>query len=241
MDLRHFKALTFDCYGTLIDWESGILAELKPWVAASGLKLTDDQILETFGEAESACEAATPSKVYPGILADTIRALAKRWGISVSEAQGGEFGRSVPRWPAFPDSAAALQYLKQHYKLVILSNVDRASFAESNKKLQVEFDKIVTAQDVGSYKPNLANFRQLLAEVGTLGIPKAQILHTAQSLFHDVAPAKSQGLRTCWINRRKGRSGGGATKAPTGDATPDIEFPSMGALVEAHRKQAHAG
>ncbi len=238
MDLRAFKALTFDCYGTLIDWESGILAELRPWVAANGRKLPDDQILEAFGDAESACEAATPSKVYPEILADTFRALAKRWAIAATDAQAAEFGRSVPRWPAFPDSAAALQYLKQHYKLIILSNVDRASFAESNKKLQVTFDKIVTAQDVGSYKPDLRNFRQLLSEVEKFGVRKEQILHTAQSLFHDVAPAKSMGLKTCWINRRKGRPGGGATKAPSGDATPDIEFPSMAAFVEAHRKQA---
>src|SRR5579864_6145065 len=142
MDLHSFKALTFDCYGTLIDWESGILAELKPWVAANGLKLTDDQILEAYGEAEFACEGVAPSKIYPGILADTMKALAKHWKIPASDAQAAEFGRSVPRWPAFPDSAAALQYLKQHYKLVILSNVDRASFAESNKKLQVGFDKI---------------------------------------------------------------------------------------------------
>jgi 2-haloalkanoic acid dehalogenase type II len=237
MDLRAFKALTFDCYGTLIDWESGILAELKPWVATGGRTLTDDQILESFGEAESACEAATPSKLYPGILADTFRALGKRWGIPASDAQATAFGGSVPRWPAFPDSAAALQYLKRHYKLIVLSNVDRVSFAESNKKLQVAFDKIVTAQDVGSYKPNLDNFRQLLSEVEKLGVGKEQILHTAQSLFHDVAPAKSVGLKTCWINRRKGRPGGGATKAPAGDATPDIEFPSMAALVEAVRAQ----
>ena len=241
MNLLPFKALTFDCYGTLIDWESGILAELKPWVAPSGRALTDDQILEAFGEAESRCEAETPSKLYPGILADTFRALAKRWEIPASDAQAAEFGRSVPRWPAFPDSAEALQYLKRHYKLVIISNVDRASFAESNKKLKVEFDKIVTAQDVGSYKPNLQNFRHLLAELEKMGLRKEQILYTAQSLFHDVAPAKSLGLKTAWINRRKGRPGGGATKAPAGDATPDIEFPSMAAFAEAHRKQVAAG
>jgi 2-haloalkanoic acid dehalogenase type II len=241
MDLRSFRALTFDCYGTLIDWESGILAELKPWVAASGRKLTDDEILEAFGEAESACEAATPSKPYPGILADTFRALGQRWEIPASDAQAAEFGRSVPRWPAFPDSAAALQYLKQHYKLVILSNVDRASFAESNKKLQVTFDKIVTAQDVGSYKPNLGNFRHLLAEVEKLGVRKEQILHTAQSLFHDVVPAKSIGLKTAWIKRRKGRAGAGATVLPKGDATPDIEFPSMAAFAEVHKAQTKAG
>jgi 2-haloalkanoic acid dehalogenase type II len=241
MDLRAFKAFTFDCYGTLIDWESGILAELKPWVAAGGRALTDDQILEAFGEAESACEAATPSKLYPGILADTFRALGKRWEIPASDAQAAAFGASVPRWPTFPDSAAALAYLKQHYKLVILSNVDRASFAESNKKLQVAFDKIVTAEDVGSYKPDLGNFRRLLAELEKIGVRKAQVLHTAQSLFHDVVPAKSMGLKTCWINRRKDRLGGGATVLPKGDATPDIEFPSMAALVEAHRKRAKAG
>jgi 2-haloacid dehalogenase len=143
----------------------------------------------------------------------------------------------VPRWPAFPDSAAALQYLKQHYKLVILSNVDRASFAESNKKLQVAFDRIVTAQDVGSYKPDLRNFRHLLAELERMGVRPQQILHTAQSLYHDVAPAKSIGLKTAWINRRKGRAGTGATVVPKGDATPDLEFPSMAALVEAHRAQ----
>jgi len=240
MNLLQFKALTFDCYGTLIDWESGILAELKPWVAASGRKITDDQILEAFGETESRCEAATPSRLYPRILADTFRALGQRWEISASATQAAEFGRSVPRWPAFPDSAEALAYLMRHYKLVILSNVDRASFAESNKKLQVEFDKIVTAQDVGSYKPDLRNFRHLLAELEKMGLRKEQILHTAQSLFHDVAPAKSMGLKTAWINRRKGRPGGGATKAPAGDATPDIEFPSMAAFVEAHRKQVVA-
>jgi len=240
MDLRQFKALTFDCYGTLIDWERGILAELKPWLAASSLAVTDDAMLEAFGEAESACEAATPSKLYPAILAETFRALGKRWGIPASDAQAAAFGNSVPRWPAFPDSAAALAYLKQHYKLIILSNVDRASFAESNKKLHIAFDKIVTAQDVGSYKPSPGNFRRLLAEVETLGVRKERILHTAQSLFHDVAPAKAISLRTCWINRRKGHPGGGATVLPKGDATPDIEFPSMAALVEEHRKQVRA-
>ena len=238
MDLLSFKALTFDCYGTLIDWESGILAELKPWVAVSGLKLGEDQILEGFGEEESRCEAATPSKLYPGILADTFRALGRRWEIAANEAQAAEFGRSVPRWPAFADSVAALAYLKQHYKLVILSNVDRASFAESNKKLQVAFDKIVTAEDVGSYKPDLRNFRHLLAELEKIGLREEQILHTAQSLYHDVVPAKAMGLKTAWINRRKGRPGAGATVLPKGDATPDLEFPSMAAFVEAHREQA---
>lgn len=237
MDLRQFRALTFDCYGTLIDWESGILGELRPWVASAGRTLTEDQILEAFGAEESRCEAATPAKLYPGILADTFRALGRRWEVPASDAQAAEFGRSVPRWPAFPDSAAALQYLKQHYKLVILSNVDRASFAASNKKLQVEFDRIVMAEDVGSYKPDVRNFRRLLAELDKMGVRPEQILHTAQSLFHDVVPAKSLGLKTAWINRRKGRPGAGATVVPQGDATPDIEVPSMAAFADLHRAQ----
>jgi 2-haloacid dehalogenase len=241
MNLLPFKALTFDCYGTLIDWESGILAELKPWVASGGHKLSDDQILEAFGEEEVRCETAAPSKLYPEILADTLRALGRRWEIVASDAQAAEFGRSVPRWPAFADSAEALRYLKQHYKLVILSNVDRASFAESNKKLHVAFDKIVTAQDVGSYKPDLRNFRHLLAELEKLGVRPEQVLHTAQSLFHDVVPAKSVGLKAAWINRRKGRAGAGATVLPKGDATPDIEVPSMAAFVDLHRAQAQGG
>lgn len=237
LQLASFKALTFDCYGTLIDWESGILAELKPWLAPHGLGLTDDQILEAYGAEESRLEAATPKKLYPEILADTFRALGKRWNVSATDAAAAEFGRSVPRWPAFPDTVAALQHLKRHFKLVILSNVDRASFAGSNEKLKVEFDRVVTAQDAGSYKPDPRNFRLAISEVGTLGIRPEQILHTAQSLFHDVVPAKALGLKTAWINRRQGRASAGATPVPKGDAKPDLEVASMAEFAALHRTQ----
>jgi 2-haloalkanoic acid dehalogenase type II len=235
MRLADFDALTFDCYGTLIDWERGILAELRQWAAPTGL--SDDAILEAFGAAESSCEAATPDKPYPAVLADVYRALGRRWGLNMNEVAPIAFGGAVGRWPAFPDSAEALAYLQRHFKLIILSNVDRSSFARSNAKLQVDFDLVLTAQDVGSYKPDRRNFERLLTELTGLGIAKERILHVAQSLFHDIVPAKALGLRTVWVNRRKGRPGGGATPPATGDATPDLEVASMAELVERHRAE----
>jgi 2-haloalkanoic acid dehalogenase type II len=241
-NITKFNTLTFDCYGTLIDWERGILAELRPWADRNGRKdLDDNAILESFGTAEAACEAETPGKLYPEILADVHRRLAEQWGIKAGPDAALEFGQSVGRWPAFADSATSLQYLKRYYKLVIISNVDRASFARSNEKLGVAFDRIITAQDVGSYKPSLRNFEYALAELErAFGTSKADILHTAQSIFHDVVPARSVGLATMWINRRKTVGGWGATPEPQAkDAltTPDMEVGSMADLVVLH--QAH--
>ena len=241
-DLTKFNTLTFDCYGTLIDWERGILAELRPWADRNGRReLDDNAILEVFGTTEAACEAETPGALYPEILAATHRRLADLWGIKATAAEATEFGQSVGRWPAFADSAASLQYLKRYYKLVIVSNVDRASFARSNQKLGVEFDRIITAQDVGSYKPSLRNFEYALADLErTFGTRKADILHTAQSIFHDVVPAKTMGLSTMWINRRKAVGGWGATPVPQAEGaatTPDLEVASMTDFVILH--QAH--
>jgi 2-haloacid dehalogenase len=235
MKLGAFEALTFDCYGTLIDWEQGILTELRPWTAAKGL--SDDAILEAFGAEEARCEAATPGKPYPGVLADVYRALGQHWGLPVNQVAPIAFGGSVGRWPAFPDSAAALAHLKQHFKLVILSNVDRTSFGRSNAKLEVDFDLVLTAQDIGSYKPDRRNFDYALTELGAIGVTPDRVLHVAQSLFHDIVPARALGLHTVWVNRRKGRGGGGATPPAAGDATPDLEVASMAELVERHRAE----
>jgi 2-haloalkanoic acid dehalogenase type II len=236
MRLTDFTTLTFDCYGTLIDWEKGILNELRPWVVRHGCNLADDEILEAFGIEETRCEAATPDRLYPDILADVFHALAPKWQIPRNEEAARDFGMSVGRWPAFADSAPALQYLKRYYKLVILSNVDRASFARSNEKLQVSFDHIVTAQDVGSYKPSPRNFERLLADLADRGIASHQVLHTAQSLFHDVAPARMQGLATMWVNRRKELGGGWGATPATGDSVrPDAEVASMTDLVARHQ------
>ena len=162
MKLTDYKVLTFDCYGTLIDWEAGIYAALQPLLAKATRPLSKDAVLETFARHESSQEAETPDMIYSDVLTAVHRRLADEWGIAASDADHRRFGNSVPDWPAFPDSAEALAYLKQHYKLVILSNVDRASFAGSNARLGVTFDAIYTAQDIGSYKPDLSNFHYML-------------------------------------------------------------------------------
>jgi 2-haloacid dehalogenase len=236
MRLTDFKVLTFDCYGTLIDWESGILAALRPLLGKVGGKIDDEAALVAFGRHETALEKAQPGLNYRKLLAACYRSLAEEWSADVTDAEAERFGSSVPDWPAFPDSAAALAYLKQHYKLVILSNIDRASFAESNKRLGVTFDAICTAEDVGSYKPDKRNFDFVLKTVQKkLGFGPKDILHTAQSLFHDHQMAQKIGLATNWIDRRIGKSGSGAT-APVEGVKTDFHFPSMAAFVEAHRK-----
>jgi 2-haloalkanoic acid dehalogenase type II len=237
MKLTDFRVLTFDCYGTLIDWESGIYTGLMPLLHKGDITLGRDAVLETFAKHESAQEEATPGMIYSDLLTEVHRQLAAAWGIAATEAEHRRFGASVPDWPAFDDSVESLAYLKQHYKLVILSNVDRASFAGSNRRLQVEFDAIYTAQDVGSYKPAPANFEYMLDRLEKLGHGKGDILHTAQSLFHDHAPAKGFGLTSAWIDRRHDQKGWGATMQPPEGAAYEFRFPSLAAMVQAHRAE----
>jgi 2-haloacid dehalogenase len=237
MRLSDFSVLTFDCYGTLIDWETGISEALAPWLVRAGVSLGRDQILAAFAELESAQQVATPSMRYPELLAEVHRGLAERFGIAPDPKAAEKFGASVGTWPAFADSADALAYLKQHYRLVILSNVDRASFAQSNARLGVTFDAVYTAEDIGSYKPDPRNFDHLLGHLAEQGIGKEQIVHTAQSLHHDHIPAKRIGLATCWIHRRAGKEGHGATRVPDTDVQPDFRFESLAAMAEAHRAE----
>ena len=234
MKLTEFRVLSFDCYGTLIDWESGIFTALQALIEASGRTISRDTALETFARQESAQEAQTPTMIYSELLAVVHRRLAREWGVEVPEEMHQQFGASVPDWPAFPDSADALAYLKQHYKLVILSNVDRASFAGSNTRLGVTFDAIYTAQDIGSYKPAPRNFEYMLARLGDLGHRKEEILHTAQSLFHDHEPAKAFGLASAWIDRRHEQQGFGATMPPAAGPAYDFRFPTLAAMAKAH-------
>lgn len=237
MKLTDFDTLTFDCYGTLIDWERGIADELRPWTAKGGRRLADDELLETFAKLQYEHEAKTPEMLYPDVLAAVYRDLAAHWNIPWAEGDALSFGRSVGRWPAFADSAESLRYLKRFYKLVIISNVDRASFARSNEKLGVTFDKIITAEDVGSYKPSPRNFEYALRALGEMGIAKETVLHTAQSLFHDIVPAREFGLRTMWINRRKGKSGWGATPPVAVQAEPDFEVAGLSEFVTRHQAE----
>lgn len=232
MKLTDFKALTFDCYGTLIDWGTGLFEALQPLLSRSHAAPSRREVLETFGRHEFAQERETPGMIYSDLLAQVHRRLTREWGLSASEPEHRRFGESVPNWPAFEDSRASLEYLKQHYKLVILSNVDRTSFAGSCVKLGVQFDEVITAQDVGSYKPDLRNFHYLLDHLDKRGLSKQQILHTAQSLLHDHVPANALGIANAWIERPQN-----ATASPEMMPAFNFRFASLAQMVEAHRRE----
>jgi 2-haloacid dehalogenase len=233
MKLTDFEALSFDCYGTLIDWEAGLSAVLVPWAKERGLTLTAEQLLTEYAGLEAAVEADGPARLYPDVLAGSMQLLGAKLGAEVTGEDAARLASSVPDWPAFPDSRDALLALGKRFDLIILSNVDRASFAASGTRLGVAFAGVITAQDVGSYKPSPRNFDALAAEAARLGIGPGRLLHVAQSLFHDHLPAKRAGLPTVWINRRHDRPGWGATPAPPAPVRPDWEFPSMAAFAAA--------
>lgn len=236
MKLTDFTTLSFDCYGTLIDWETGIVNALQPLATRSGKGLDREQILEVFGRHESPQQTLTPDALYPVILGSVYDRIAKEWALEPIAAERERFATSVKDWPAFPDSVEALRYLKQHFKLVILSNIDRNEFKLSEAKLGVEFDHIVTAQDVGSYKPNPNNFTYMIDLLGKAGIQKTDILHTAESLYHDHVPGNAAGLAGAWIHRRHGKEGFGATHVPATEPTYDFRFISMAEMADAHKQ-----
>lgn len=237
--LRAFKVLSFDCYGTLIDWETGMLAALGSLAPPT---LPRDQVLQAHAIHESSQQAQTPTKPYRDILATVYKRLAERWGIPATHEACIAYGHSIADWPAFPDSVEALRYLSRFYKLVILSNVDNVSFEASKARLGVTFDAVVTAEDAGSYKPDPRNFDYMLARLapglGGPPIDSGDILHTAESLFHDHVPANAAGLASCWIDRRHAQPGSGATMDPGTMPRVDYRFTSMAALAEAHRTEA---
>src|SRR6187549_3720711 len=185
-----WKALSFDCYGTLIDWEAGIAAVLAPWAREQGLEVTEESLLQAYGEHEAAVQRETPTALYPEVLAAAFRRTGDTLGGPVSDEWAKRLGDSVPDWPPFPDSADALARLRNHYRLIIVSNVHRAGFAGSNRWLHGDFAAVITAEDVGAYKPADNHFRALDATLPALGVDRAQLLHVAQSLFHDHVPAQ---------------------------------------------------
>jgi 2-haloacid dehalogenase len=233
LDLTAFKALSFDCYGTLIDWEAGIAAVLSPWAREQGLDLTDEDLLRTYAANEAAVERETPTALYPDVLAAAFRRTGDDLGRPVGEEWALRLGGSVPDWPAFPDSSNALARLAEHYRLVIVSNVHRDGFAGSNRRLHGDFAAVITAEDVGAYKPAENHFRALYDALPGIGVERNELLHVAQSLFHDHAPAKREGLPSVWINRRHDRAGWGATPEPSEEWTVDAEYPSMAAFADA--------
>ena len=237
MKLSDFKALTFDVYGTLIDWESGMVEGLKPLTDKLSRHLSRDDILEAHAYYESTTQKWTPSKVYSDLLAVVYRRLAEEWNVETSWEECQAYGLSVRQWPAFDDSREALAYLKQHYKLIVLTNTDNQSFQGSNARLGVHFDGVYTAEDIGSYKPADRNFEYMLETLARQGIQKSEILHTAESMFHDHAPANKHGLKNCWIYRRHDKEGFGATMNPGDMPTYDFRFNSMAELVKAHQQE----
>ena len=239
--LTDYRVLTFDCYGTLIDWEGGIWDALQPLIMRGGSNVTRASALLAFAKFETVHERDHPDLRYPDLLARVHRSIAESLGIETSDALDEAFGASVPLWPAFADTADALRILKRHYKLVILSNVHRDGFAASNRKLGVEFDAIYTAEDIGSYKPADANFEYMLAHLKSdFGLDKSDILHTAQSLHHDHTPARRFGLANAWIDRQRLSQGGswGATEEVESMPETDFVFFSMAEIAEAVAAEA---
>jgi 2-haloacid dehalogenase len=226
LDVGRFDVLTFDCYGTLIDWETGIAASLHT-VRPGGWPADDEELLERFAVHEVAAERG-PYRPYRDVLAAAARGIGEDLDVSLTPDDVRRFSESVGDWPPFPDSRDALMMLAARFRLGVITNCDDDLFAASNARLGVEFDWIVTAQQVGSYKPDRRNFEVALERIG---LPTDRILHVAQSLYHDHVPAKSLGLATVWIDRRRGRPGSGAT--PSAAARPDATFPTLEAFARA--------
>ncbi|CAI6093208.1 unnamed protein product [Clonostachys chloroleuca] len=231
--LTDYKVLTFDCFGTIIDWEAGLLAGMQPFLASHNAtnSFSREKLLAVYHEAEAAQQAATPGLTYDALIAKILPQIATKLGLpQPTEEQSITYGKSVGEWPAFPDSVDALRRLSKHFKLVILSNVDRDSFSRTNAgPLQgVPFDLIITAQDVGSYKPDLRNFEYMLDQVKSkLGFDKSQIIQTAQSQFHDHQPAKKMGIKSSWIVRP------GAVMGNREGEIYDWKFDTLGQMADA--------
>ena len=233
--LGRYKAITFDCYGTLIDWETGI------WDAGQNLlkynkcdTINRDLFLKEFADWETKFEAENPTTLYPSILAQVHKNIAIKYNLITSKKMDETFGNSVPHWPAFCDSSEALRRLQNHAKLFVLSNVDRASFQTSNLKLGIEFEAVFTAEEIGSYKPNTENFRYLINSLKEdFNIQPSEILHTAQSLHHDLIESAALGLDTAWIDRQRLSNGGkwGATSFVREKISPNYLFFSMSEMV----------
>jgi 2-haloacid dehalogenase len=226
LELDRFTALTFDCYGTLIDWESGIVTAARAVLGTSGADLADEAILEAFARHERPLEHG-PYQTYRAILAQVASAMGHERGVNVPDDEAQAFAASVPDWPAFPDSAAALARLSDRYRLGVITNCDDDLFAGSARRLGIDFDEVVTAQQAGSYKPAPRNFELILER---LDLPRDRVLHVAQSLYHDHVPAKALGFTTVWVDRRRGRPGSGAT--PAAEAAPDLVVPDLASLAD---------
>lgn len=225
IDFSRFEVLTFDCYGTLIDWESGILAAVHRVLRAHNVEASNADILSKYAELEFALESGAYRK-YREILTEVMQRLAEHFGAQISPAEAASLPESIRDWQPFPDSVAALTQLRSRYTLAVISNIDDDLFAHSAQRLGDPFQHVITAQQVGSYKPSHRNFETALARIG---VPKEKVLHCAESIFHDVIPARELGIANVWVHRRHAQEGSGATKHAS--ATPDLEVPNLQTLA----------
>jgi 2-haloacid dehalogenase len=221
LNFDDFEVVTFDCYGTLIDWEAGLLNSLLPILSSHKVKIGKQELLTLYSELE-AVEESGAYIAYKEVLKNVVKKIGSHLGFTPTSEELEYFPQSIEDWGPFPDTVDALKRLKNKYKLAVISNIDDDLFVHSAKHLQVEFDWVITAQQVKSYKPSLRNFHTAIERIG---LPTAKILHTAQSLYHDISPAKSMGLSAVWINRRHDTKGFGAT--PPSVASPDLTFPDL--------------
>lgn len=232
-DLTGIRALSFDCYGTLIDWEEGIGSVLDAWAEASGVAEPRGALLERYAGHEAQVMREEPGWLYPRILAEAFTRTGAGLGTAVTGEWADRLGSSVPDWPAFPDSADALAVLARRYELIIVSNVHEAGFTGSNRHLRGAFDRVITAEEVGGYKPGDRHFTELQSHLAGRGLAPRELLHVAQSLFHDHVPAQRHGLTSVWIDRRHDQEGWGATPPPEGEWSAAARYPSMAAFADA--------
>ena len=226
LDFVRFQVLTFDCYGTLIDWESGIFSALRPVLAAHNQAITDSALLELYAELEAKAEAGE-FRLYKEVLQSVVRGFGERLGFVATASEMRSLPESIARWQPFPDTVAALRKLQSCYRLAIISNIDDDLFTTTAPKLEVEFEEVITAEQAVAYKPSLKNFK--LAQE-RLGVSPANWLHVGQSVYHDVIPAKALGIATVWVNRASPRPGAGAAKSAQG--RPDLEVPDLRTLAD---------
>ena len=226
LDFNRFEFLTFDCYGTLIDWETGLLSALHRILSAHGKKIDDATLLELYGNFEQLSEQGV-FHPYREVLQSVVRQFGDELGFVPTAEEVRSLPDSLALWRSWPDTVAALRRLKSRYRLAILSNVDDDLFAATRPQLEVEFDEVITALQAQAYKPSLKIFEFALARIQA---PAHRILHVGQSIFHDVIPAQALGLATVWVNRPSARAGVGAVKVA--HAEPDLEVSSLSELSE---------
>jgi 2-haloacid dehalogenase len=223
IDWTTVRALTFDCYGTLIDWEAGLVRDLR--AGLSPTRVQDELLLAAYSRAEHAVESRPPFRPYREVLRECLERVATDCGAKVLDPNA--LVRGLPSWPAFRDSREALATLGRRFRLCVVSNIDRDLFAAAEAALGTPFHLVVTADEVRSYKPAPAHLEEALRR---LAMPREALVHVAQSLFHDIEPARAMGLQTVWVDRRAGRPGG-ATRRPEGAPTPDLVVGSLAELA----------